>query len=117
MAPWVGSATVAPDSEVLPAGDWVSSQTAFSLSIDAGKSVVVGVATRVESGAMLQDHQLWVKQGSAYAQGDLEGTWYVYGFSDSSSGTNRPEWTRLTLVVDATGTVLDGSGVDSEGTL
>ena len=41
----------------------------------------------------------------------------MYGFSDSSSGTNRQEWTRLTLVVDATGTVLDGSGVDSEGTL
>jgi hypothetical protein len=85
--------------------------------MDAGKSVVVGVATRVASGAVRQDHQLWVKQGSAYAQEDLEGTWYLYGFSDSSSGTQLPGWARLTLVVDAAGTVLDGSGVDSEGVL
>ncbi len=117
LVPWDGSATIAPDGEVLPAGDWISSHTAFSLSMDAGKSVVAGVATRDESGAVLQDHQLWVKQGSAYAQGDLEGTWYLYGFADSSSGTQMPEWTRHTLVLDATGAVVDGSGVDSEGTL
>ncbi len=66
---------------------------------------------------MRQDHELWVKQGSAYAQEDLEGTWYLYGFSDSGSGTQMPGWARLTLVVDAAGTVIDGSGVDSEGML
>ena len=117
LAPWTGSATLAVDGEVLPAGNWVSSDTAFSLSMDAGKSVVVGVATRNASGTVLQDHQLWVKQGSAYAQGDMAGTWYVYSFADTSSGTQMPGWTRHTLVVDAAGTVVDGSGVDSEGVL
>ena len=117
LAPWDGSATLEHDGEVLPAGDWMSNHTAFSLSMDAGKSVVAGVATRVESGAVLRDHQLWIKQGSAYTQGDLEGTWYLYGFSDSSSGTQMPGWVRLTLVVDETGTVIAGSGVDSEGVL
>ncbi len=116
-APWVGSATLAVDGEVLPAGDWVSSETAFSLSMDAGRTVVAGVATRNALGALAQDHQLWVKQGSAYTQGDLEGTWYLYGFADSSSGIQMPEWTRHTLVLDAAGTVVDGSGVHSEGTL
>jgi YVTN family beta-propeller protein len=117
LAPWDGSATLKPDGEVVPAGDWVSTHTAFSLSMDAGKTVVTGVATRDESGTTVQDHQLWVKQGSAYTQSDLEGTWNVYDFSDSSSGTQVPGWARLTLVTDATGTVVDGSGVDSEGTL
>ena len=117
LAPWTGSATLAVDGEVLPAGNWVSSDTAFSLSMDAGKSVVVGVATRNASGTVFQDHQLWVKQGSAYAQGDMAGTWYVYGFADTSSGTQIPAWTRHTLVVDAAGTVVDGSGVDSAGVL
>jgi len=117
LAPWVGSATLAPDGEVLPAGDWVSTETAFSLSMDAGKSVVVGVATRNESGALFQDQQLWVKQGSAYTQSDLEGTWYLYAFTDTSSGTQMPRWTRRTLLVDAAGAVVAGSGVDSEGML
>ena len=36
LAPWTGSATLEPDGEVLPAGDWVSTHMAFSLSMDAG---------------------------------------------------------------------------------
>ncbi len=39
----------------------------------------------------------------------------MYGFTDTSSGAQMPAWTRQTLVIDATGTVIGGSGVDSNG--
>ncbi len=85
--------------------------------MDAGKSVVVGVGTRNGSGTLVQDHELWLKQGGGYAQEDLEGTWYVYAFSDATSGAQTPLWARYTLLVDATGAVVDGSAVDSDGAL
>lgn len=113
--PWTGSASVEPGGEIVPAGDWVSTHSAFSFSMDAGKSVVAGVATRSGSAGTLNDHELWIKQGDTHTQADLKGTWYLYSLSDSRDGANVPVWTRRSLVVDSTGDIRGGSGVDGNG--
>lgn len=49
-----------------------------------------------------------VKGGGAFAASDLGGTWYLYTFTDHPA-QNSPDWSRGTLILDASGNVIGGT--------
>ncbi len=59
---------------------------------------------------------LGIKEGIGDSTSDLEGTWYFYThYDEKSPDSGDAEWFRGTVQVDATGTIIGGTGTDVDG--
>jgi hypothetical protein len=56
------------------------------------------------------------KAGGSFSPADLQGTWYVANFADAGdSAPNDPFWSWSTMTIGASGNIMSGSVVDSDG--
>lgn len=100
---------------MISSGPWMESTRAGQLSLDAGKSVVVGVASDKAQEGDRHVMTVGVRQAAGIDRADLAGYWHGYLFADTSEGRNGPGWRRAYLEVDAEGIILDGWWISESG--
>jgi hypothetical protein len=78
--------------------------------LDAGKTTLIMVVSNSNNRGLF----VAAKGGGTFTQADLAGTWYIQAIADQPAANN-PYWASGTMILDSTGTVIGGTGVNSLG--
>lgn len=87
----------------------------LSFQMDAGKTAMAWAQSDTQDPPVeYLQLQLLLKHGSGFSAADLEGVWRVFTFGDDRAAPE-PFWERATLILDASGAVVAGLAIDSDG--